>query len=411
MTTTTESLAVNGGPKTRTAPWPPRRLFGEKEKQAAIALFDRAIEQGEAYGYNGPEEDGYCKEFVEYQGGKGYADMVNSGTTAVYIALRALGVEPYSEVIVPCVTDAGGCMPAALLGAIPVPADCAPGSYNIGADQIDQRITERTSAIVVAHISGLPADMDPILALARKHNLPVVEDCAQSHGAIYKGRKVGTMGDIAAFSTMFGKHHATSGQGGVVYTTREDLYWKARQAADRGKPFGVEGESYNVMASLNLNQDEMGAAVGRVQLGRLDSLIEGKRRVALGLAKGCQASTKSVRIVGDPADGRNVFWFVWAELDLDMLTVDKDTFVAALAAEGLSVTATYTVAMPHTYPWYKNRAVFGTSGWPWTSPEYKGDPNAVYATPNIHATDKYVFRFNVPDIVAGVEKVEQAYLK
>jgi dTDP-4-amino-4,6-dideoxygalactose transaminase len=420
MTTTTDSLAVNGGPKTRTAPWPPRRLFGEEEKQAAIALFDRAIEQGEAYGYNGPEEDAYCKQFVEYQGGKGYADMVNSGTTAVYVALRSLGIEPFTEVIVPCITDMGGCMPVALLGAIPVPADCAPGSYNIGAEQIAARITERTSAIVVAHISGLPADMDPIMELARKHNLPVVEDCAQSHGAIYKGRKVGTIGDVAAFSTMFGKHHATSGQGGVVYTRREDLYWQIRRAADRGKPFGIDNPEGNVFASLNFNQDEMGAAVGRVQLGKLESIIEGKRRVSLGLADGCEKRCKAVRIVGDPPDGRNVFWFVWAELDLDKLTVDKDTFVDALTAEGLSVTASYTVAMPHTNPWFKNRAVFGTSGFPWTSPQYKGNPDVDWQTPNIWATDKYVFRFNlhegftdadVADIVAGVEKVEQAYLK
>jgi len=420
MTTTTDSLAVNGGPKTRTAPWPHRRLFGDAEKQAAVALFDRAIEQGEAFGYNGPEEDGYCKEFVEYQGGKGYADMVNSGTTAVYVALRALGIEPLSEVIVPCITDCGGCMPAALLGAIPVPADCAPGSYNIGAQQIAERITERTSAIVVAHISGLPADMDPILELARKHNLPVVEDCAQSHGAVYKGRKVGTMGDIASFSTMFGKHHATSGQGGVVYTQSEDLYWKTRRAADRGKPFGIENPTNNVIASLNFNQDEMGAAIGRVQLGRLEQIIEGKRRASLALADGCEKRCKAVRIVGDPADGRNTFWFVWAELDLDKVTIDKVTFATALQAEGLQVSPTYSMAMPHVYPWYKNRAVFGTSGWPWTSPQYKGDPDAVYETPNIWATDKYVFRFDlhegftdadVADIVAGIEKVEQAYLK
>jgi dTDP-4-amino-4,6-dideoxygalactose transaminase len=420
MTTATDSLAINGGPKTRTAPWPPRRLFGEAEKQAAVALFDRAIEQGEAFGYNGPEEDGYCKEFVEYQGGKGYADLVNSGTTAVYVALRALGIEPFSEVIVPCITDMGGCMPAALLGAIPVPADCAPGSYNIGAEQIAARITDRTSAIVVAHISGLPVDMDPVMALARKHNLPVVEDCAQCHGAIYKGRKVGTIGDVAAFSTMFGKHHATSGQGGVVYTRREDLYWKIRRAADRGKPFGIENPVGNVIASLNFNQDEMGAAIGRVQLAKLESIIEGKRRVALGLADGCKKKSKAVRVVGDPQDGRNVFWFIWGELVLDKLTVDKETFIDALAAEGVPVSASYIFAMPHENPWYKDRAVFGTSGWPWTSPQYKGDADAVWEVPNIRATDKYVFRFNlhegftdadVVDIVAGIEKVERAYLK
>ena len=99
--TTRDTLAIDGGPKVRKAPWPPRRLFGADEKQAAVDLFDRCIEQGEAFDYHGEEEDGYCREFVEFQGGVGYADMVNSGTTAVYVALRSLDIEPFTEVIVP----------------------------------------------------------------------------------------------------------------------------------------------------------------------------------------------------------------------------------------------------------------------------------------------------------------------
>ena len=175
-------LAINGGPMA--APDLPNRFhFGKEEKAAADALFDKSIATGNAIGYNGPEEEAFGKEFAEYLGG-GYADGVNAGTNSVYVALKSLNLPPFSEVIVGCVTDPGGMMPIVELNCIPVPADTEPGSFNAGAEQIEARITERTSAIVVAHIAGEPADMPGIMKVAEKYNLPVVEDCAPgSHGS------------------------------------------------------------------------------------------------------------------------------------------------------------------------------------------------------------------------------------
>lgn len=418
MTTARDALALHGGAKVRTAPWPPRNLFGPAEKQAAVDLFDRCIDEGGTFDYHGEEEEGYCREFVAFQGGSGYADAVNSGTAAVYTALRSLDLEPFTEVIVPAVTDAGGCMPVALLNCIPVPADCAPGSYNVGPAEIEARITEHTSAIIVAHIAGIPVDMDPIMALARSRGILVIEDCAQAHGAVYKGRKVGTIGDVAAFSTMSGKHHATGGQGGVVYTQDEDRYWRARRAADRGKPFNTDAPG-NVVASLNLNIDDLSAAIGRVQLAKLPGIIAARRRVALAVAAGC-AQLLSVEAWADPPGCENVFWFMCLSLDPDRLSVDRDTFVDALSAEGIPVAKGYAQwAMPTDFPWYQQRAVFGTSGYPWASPLYKGDPGRQYPTPNIRATDPTICRLSihencgdqeVADIVAALKKVEAAYL-
>ena len=149
-----EALAVQGGSPVRTRPWPERFLFGQAEKDAAMRMFDQAIASGKAFGYSGAEEDAYCKAFADYLGG-GIADAVNSGTNAVYVALRSLDLPAFSEVIVPPISDAGGVMPVALAGLIPIPADCAPGSLNAGPAQIEARITPRTSAIVVA-TSWLP---------------------------------------------------------------------------------------------------------------------------------------------------------------------------------------------------------------------------------------------------------------
>ena len=408
-------LAVDGGAPVRTTPWPNRHLFGAEEKQAAMDLFDRSIESGEAFGYNGPEEAAYCAEFAAYLGG-GYADAVNSGTTAVYVALRALELDPFSEIIVPPITDPGGVMPVPLIGCIPVPADTAPGSYNTDAERIAARLTPRTRAILVAHIAGIPCDMDPILELARSRGLPVVEDCAQAHGALYRGRPVGTLGDISAFSTMFGKHHATGGQGGLVFTRSAEHYQKVRWMSDRGKPFGLPPGSGNAVAALNLNNDELACAIGRVQLRKLPGILARRRQFAAALAAACR-QTGTVRVVEAPTGCENACWFLFFSLDTTRLRCDKATFVAAVKAEGIPVDATY-LHTPAIADWCRQHRVFGTSGFPWTDPQYTGDPNAIYALPNALATDAGHFRLGVhenygeaevADIAAAFAKVERAY--
>src|ERR1035437_624768 len=300
-------LAMNGGQKVRSKPWPARKLLGQEEKKAVDALFDKAIASGNAFGYNGPEEEAYCREFADAMGG-GFADAVNSGTTAVYVALRALNLEPFSEVIVGPITDPGGIMPIPLLNCIPVIAAAAPGRFSPGPEEIEAVITPQTSAIVVAHIFGEPADMPGIMKVARRHKLPVVEDCAQAHGARLKGRLVGTFGDIAAFSTMFGKHHCTGGQGGVVFTRREKLYWEARRAADRGKPFGLPKDADNAIASLNFNLSDLAAVIGSAQLRKLPMIVARRRELASRIAKGLRG-LKVVSLPPPVAGAEPSYWF------------------------------------------------------------------------------------------------------
>jgi len=409
-------LAIDGGEKVRKNPLPPRRLFGEEEKAAAMALFDMAIESGNAFGYNGAEEQAYEKEFAEFMGG-GYADMVNSGTSAIFVALGALNLEPLSEVIAPPITDPGGVMPIPMLNLVPVIADAHPGSYNMGPDQVEEVITERTRAIVVAHITGEPADMDPIMEIARSKNIAVVEDCAQSHGTIYKGRLAGTIGDISAFSTMSGKHHATGAQGGVVFTKNQDLYWEAKRFADRGKPFNTDSPT-NVRIGLNLNGNDLSAAIGRVQLRKLPNIIEGRRRFVSALANRMNG-LKSLSLGWMPADCESSYWFARIHIDCSKLTVNKDDFVNALSAEGIPCFASYR-HIPSEAKWFRERITYGKSGYPWTAPEYKGDRNREFPCPNaVKATEEH---FNLQlsesygdqeaaDFAEALYKVERAYLK
>jgi len=419
-------LAINGGEKIRTDPWPARHLFTETEKAAAVRLFDKTIETGGAFCYGGEEDHAYCEAFAAFHGG-GYADAVNSGSSAIYVALRALDLEPFTEIIVPPVTDMGGVMPVPLINCIPIPSDTAPNSYNSGPDQIAERVTERTSAIIVAHISGLPVDMDPIMEMARAKGIPVLEDCAQAHGATYKGRLVGAIGDIATFSTMSGKHHATGGQGGVVFTQNEDLYWRARSASDRGKSFvrddaeagSIQGAAtgMNVLCSHNLNLDDLSAAIGIEQLKKLPEILEGCRRIACEIDQRCQALEAVTVDMGLP-DTQGAFWFVVFHLDLDKVGGDLDTFVKAAQAEGVPFFHNYT--RPFTdHDWYKNRAIFGSSGYPWTCPLYQGDPEAVYPLPNMERAHKSLFCLKVhenmtskeaDDVFNALKKVEKAFL-
>jgi len=409
-------LAIDGGTPVRTEPMPTRGLIGEEEKAAALHVFDRAIASGAAFGYNGPFEKQYEKDFADFMGG-GFADGVNSGTNAVYCALGALQIDALSEVICPPITDAGGIMPVVIHACVPVLADSDPRSFNTTAEQIERLISERTRAIIVAHILGEPVDMDPVMELAEKRNLFVIEDCAQAHGAKYKGRLVGTIGHVAAFSTMSGKHHCTGAQGGVVYTKDEELYWNAKRFADRGKPFNLAGPG-NVAASLNCNLNELSAAIGSEQLTKLPGIINRRREIGEAVKQGL-ADRKSVSVGWQVPDTECTYWWLRLQMDLDALTVNRDQFCEALGAEGIPVEGAYG-ALQSKQPWFKNRKAFGKTGFPWSCSDYKGpkDPqhksdNAVKALNSnfrIRVHEQYGER-EVQDILAAVEKVEQASLR
>lgn len=408
-------LAVNGGTPVRKTPMPARCLIGSDEKAAAMKVFDEAITTGEAFGYNGKYEVQYEKYFCEFMGG-GFADGVNSGTNAIFVALGALQLDALSEVIVPPISDPGGVMPVLFAGCVPVMADSDPRSYNTCADEIAPLITERTRAILVAHILGEPVDMDPIMELAAAYHLHVIEDCAQAHGALYKDRHVGTIGDIAAFSTMFSKHHCTGAQGGVVYTKNEQLYWNARRFADRGKPFNIEDQKENVVAGLNCNLNDLSAAIGVEQLKKLPGVIERRRRIAEAIRaelEDCQTVSMGWQV----PDTKPVYWFMRFKLNIDRVHVSKEQFCEALRKEGIPVFSFYRYVPCDMY-WFKKKAVYGKSGFPWNCSDYKGPRDPKFKLDNVNMVTNTNFNIGINenydndeinDIVNAIKKVEEAY--
>lgn len=407
-------LAIDGGTPVRSEALPPRALIGKEEKAAADRVFDEAIASGEAFGYGGHFEQEYEKAFADFMGG-GFADAVNSGTNAVFCALGGLQLEPSSEVIVPSITDPGGVMPVVFVGCVPIAADTDPRSYNISAEQVEPLITDKTRAIIAAHIVGEPVDMDPIMKLADKNNLYVIEDCAQSPGAKYKNRYVGTIGHVAAFSTMFGKHFCTGGQGGIVYTKEEDLHWKARRFADRGKPFNIEAPDNaaagpkdvldNVVAGLNCNLDDLSAAIGIEQLKKLPDIIKKRRWIGESIKEALK-TRKVVSLGWQVPETECVYWWLRIKLDTEKIKVSKEKFCEALAAEGISVVESYR-RIPCEAPWFKNNEVLRKR-----SPQLKID-NAIKAAAehfNVEINESYRQK-EVDDILAALEKVESAYLR
>jgi perosamine synthetase len=228
---------------------------------------------------------------------------------------------------------------------------------------------------------------------------------------------VGTYGDIGVFSTMFGKHHSSGGQGGLVYTQDEALYHAVRRASDRGKPFFLPPGSTNAVASLNLNLNDLAAAIGRVQLRKLPDIVAARRAVVAGLAEGI-AGLSTVAVPEQVEGADPTYWFLRLRFEAQAASCDKTTYCQALGAEGLSIAPDYRGALPHKMDWFVQRRVFGSSGYPWASPDYAGDPDRQFPCPNAEATMDCHFNLHfyeswgqdeIVDAVAIFAKIDRAY--
>jgi dTDP-4-amino-4,6-dideoxygalactose transaminase len=216
----------------RTRPFAPWPEFTDDEVDAACAV----LRSGKVNYWTGEEGVRFEEEYAAYVGCR-HAVAVANGTLALELALRAAGVGAGDEVVVPARTFIASASAVALCGATPVIADVNCVSQNLAADTIRPVLSPRTRAILAVHLAGWPCDMEPILTLAHDHGLTVVEDCAQAHGATYRKRKVGSIGDVAAFSFCQDKIMSTGGEGGMITTDDEEIYEAAWSYKDHGKNY------------------------------------------------------------------------------------------------------------------------------------------------------------------------------
>lgn len=257
--------------------WP---VFTEEEIDAVASV----LRSGKVNYWTGDKCQQFEANFAEYTGVK-HAISLSNGTVALELALHALGIKAGDEVIVTPRTFVASANVIALSGAIPIFADVCPKSGNITAETVKPVITPNTKAIIAVHISGWPCEMTALKSLADEHGLFIIEDCAQAHGAQYKGKKVGSLGDIAAFSFCQDKIISTGGEGGMLTTNNTALWEKAWAYKEHGKShqtvfnkkhspgFRWLHESFG----SNMRMTEMQAAIGLIQLGRLDDMLAARK--------------------------------------------------------------------------------------------------------------------------------------
>jgi perosamine synthetase len=366
-------LALLGGPRAvpegLRRPWPEIR---QEDKDAVLRVLDRGRLTGSPP--KAPEVAALESEWAAWVGQR-YCLASNSGTSALHMALAAVGVGPGDEVITTPFTFTATATSILYHNAIPVFVDIDPMTYNIDPERIEEKITPRTKAILPVHLYGLAADMDPILEIAARRGLAVVEDCCQAHGARYKGRKVGALGHVAAFSMNASKFLA-AGEGGLLVTNDERIFEKAarvRQFGERHVPSGPrEYDAHGV--GWMYRTTEMAAALARSQLNRLDDTLAVVRENAAHLTRGLEGM-KGFRTPVEPEGYVNVYYgynlhFLPEQLGID---VPIDVFLkrvrAAFDAEGMAL-GRYEFLIPGM-TLFQQKAGYG-KGCPWTCGHYGG---------------------------------------
>jgi dTDP-4-amino-4,6-dideoxygalactose transaminase len=427
MTTTTEKLAIEGGPRAVTDRLPPWPQFDDR----AIAAVEQVLRSGKVNYWTGRKGMEFEKNFAEWQGSK-FGVSVTNGTAALHTALTACGIGPGDEVIVPTYTFIATSFSVVQAGAVPRFADVNLEDHCLSVESAERLVNERTKAIIPVHLYGNVCEMDEVIAFARRHNLVVIEDNAEAFGGEYKGRKTGTLGHMAACSFCQNKTFTTGGEGGMITTDDEELAWKARSIRDH---------CYDVQERLNLleleqklpyihnvvgwnyRMTEMQSAIGIAELERMDSWNMPNRRRNARIVIDELAGLPQIQYSPVDTPERRNGWYVMAfSLDVDNMNCDIKQFVAAVTAEGAPV---WKVFWPqcHTERAFREHNAFGRSGFPFSSCEY-ADPRSVdYSSvevPNAlwHETHTFTcFAFptytedHMHQIAAAIKKVIRAYAR
>ncbi|HCC47989.1 MAG TPA: DegT/DnrJ/EryC1/StrS family aminotransferase [Elusimicrobia bacterium] len=270
---------------------------------AETEAVNAALRGGELSGNFGSFIGEFERKFADYCGCP-HAVTVSNGTTALHLPLAALGVKQGDEVLVSTLTNMATFFAVLYQGAVPVPVDIEPDTLNMDPALLEALVTPRTRAILVVHLFGHPVDMDPVLAVARKHNLLVLEDCAEAHGALYKGRKVGSLSDAGCFS-FYANKIITTGEGGMV--TCADAALAAKMRSLKALAFGDTLKFMHKDLGYNYRLTNLQAAIGCAQAGKIDEVIAHKRRIAAYYTSKLSALPELQLPVEKPY-ARSVFW-------------------------------------------------------------------------------------------------------
>ena len=316
--------------------WP---YFGRDEIEAAARL----LASGKVNYWTGTEGKEFEKEYARYVGRR-YAIAVANGTLALELALKVLGIGPGDEVVTTSRTFIASASCIVSVGARPVIAEVDPESQNITADSIRRVLSPATKAIVAVHLAGWPCEMDQIMDLAREYELKVIEDCAQAHGATYKGRPVGSLGDIGAFSFCQDKIITTAGEGGMIVLDSDEMYQQAWGYKDHGKSYDAvhrQGHGpgfrwlHNSFGS-NWRLTEIQSAIGRLQLQKLPRWVE-MRRDHAAMLSAAFTDVPGLRVTLPPGHIGHAYYKYYTFVRPDSLraTWNRNRILAEIVARGV----------------------------------------------------------------------------
>lgn len=353
------------------------------EETIANAL--EPLKNGKVNYWTGKRGMEFEEMFAEWVGAK-MAISCTNGTAALHIALASLNIGPGDEVIVPSYSFIASSFSVVQAGAIPVFGDVT-DEHTLDPACIEGLITERTKAIIVVHLYGGVADMGPILEIAKKHNLKVIEDCAQCFGGTYKGKKAGVLGDVGCFSFCQSKHFTTGGEGGMVVTNDEDTGWECRSFRDHGYDVKMRMNMLALEEKLpyihrrvgfNYRMTEMQSVIGIYELKRFDSWNLARRLQYAAMYDAAFKGVKGIKALPHNTEERkNSYWWYPMLIDLDALDCDASVILKDLAAIKIPC---YGIQWPEAYEEkaYKEHGGFGSSKFPFESKEYTNPDSADY---------------------------------
>ena len=369
-----QRLAIDGGEKVWTRGFPPWPQFDRKTDGKVLDI----LHSGRVNYWTGPVGMQFEREWARWLGVRN-AVSVSSGTAALHVALTALGVGPGDEVICTSYSFIASSFCALHAGALPVFVDTGV-DHLIDPTKIEAAVTKRTKAIVVVHLYGMVVDMDPVMKVAKRYGLFVVEDCAQCIGGRYKGRKAGTIGTVGCFSFCQSKHFTTGGEGGMVCCNDDALAQECRSVRDHG---------YDLKARLNLMDEagrrlyfhrrvgynfrmtEIQSAIGLGELARFDTWnLPRRKKLGKALIRGLEGHPLVKYMPVDTPERENSFWLVPFVLDTSRLKCTMKRFIEAVQAEGANA---YSVQWPEMYmeEAFACRRGFGSRRYPFDDPAHR----------------------------------------
>lgn len=347
-------LAIQGGEKAVKTPPGSGRRWGEPERKQLEAM----LEQNSLFYWEGAQTKLLTQRFQEFCPLK-YVQTCSSGTAALHVAVGAAGIGVGDEVITSPITDIGTVIGILFQQAVPVFADLGAGTYNLDVADVKRRITPKTKAIIAVHLTGNPCDLNALKALADEHKLVLIEDCAQSWGARYHGKPIGTVGHMACFSLQNSKH-ITCGDGGVVASSDERFGKLLQRFGDKGGDRHKWGG--HAVFATNYRMSEPQAAVAAAQLTRLEAIASQRARLGNLLTEKIGKLPGIIPHQVHPED-RAVYWFYMFRMRPKAFRCGRSEFVRALMAEGAPVSGGYIKVPLYGEPVFQQHSFFA-GRWP-----------------------------------------------